>query len=217
MVGYSQYLILPQSEHAISCQSTLAVDGERLTLMMMCRSTGHICRLSTAQLLPDRSESELSLYPAEQHRSSEHIPVQMTKLMYHHRSTSSIHMNSDHGTHRSITSSNWITWGQISSTASRTTRLDVSTASRVYVVPYMMVSAIDQADFTMVQLGFTIGTSSSLFNAIIQTANATLLGIDTDSSIIQGLIDGVLSNVGADLRDSEVSVALLSGLCMTAV
>ena len=67
-----------------------------------------------------------------------------------------------------------------------------------------------QADFAMLQLGFTIGTSSSLFNAIIQTANATLLGIDTDSSIIQGLIDGVLSNVGADLRDSEVSLAFIS-------
>ncbi|KAK9899955.1 hypothetical protein P389DRAFT_156803 [Cystobasidium minutum MCA 4210] len=56
--------------------------------------------------------------------------------------------------------------------------------------------------------GFVIGTSSSLFNAIIQTANATLLGLGDGEGIVETLLDGLLSDIGADLRSSEDDLAI---------
>lgn len=53
-----------------------------------------------------------------------------------------------------------------------------------------------------------IGTSSSLFNAIIQTANATLLGLGDGEGIVETLLDGLLSDIGADLRSSEDDLAI---------
>jgi lysophospholipase len=58
------------------------------------------------------------------------------------------------------------------------------------------------------QFGFVIGTSSSLFNAIIQTANSTLLGIGDGSGIVENLLDGLLADIGADLRNSEDDLAI---------
>ena len=60
----------------------------------------------------------------------------------------------------------------------------------------------------IVQFGFVIGTSSSLFNAIIQTANSTLLGIGDGSGIVENLLDGLLADIGADLRNSEDDLAI---------
>lgn len=56
--------------------------------------------------------------------------------------------------------------------------------------------------------GYTIGTSSSLFNAIVQTANATLLGLGDGDGIVESLLDDLLSNIGAGLRDSQDDLAI---------
>merc|ERR1712093_138795 len=56
--------------------------------------------------------------------------------------------------------------------------------------------------------GFVIGTSSSLFNAFVQGANATLLSLGDGSGIIEGLLDNLLSDIGANLRDSEDDLAI---------
>lgn len=56
--------------------------------------------------------------------------------------------------------------------------------------------------------GYTIGTSSSLFNAIVQTANATLLGLGEGDGIVESLLDDLLANIGADLRDSQDDLAI---------
>lgn len=58
------------------------------------------------------------------------------------------------------------------------------------------------------QFGFVIGTSSSLFNAIVQTANATLIGLGDGKGVVEGLLDNLLSDIGANLRDSEDDLAI---------
>lgn len=55
---------------------------------------------------------------------------------------------------------------------------------------------------------FLVGTSSSLFNAIVQTANTTLLGLGDGEGIIENALDGLLGNIGADLRSSEDDLAI---------
>lgn len=56
--------------------------------------------------------------------------------------------------------------------------------------------------------GFVIGTSSSLFNALVQTANATLLGIGDGEGVIENLLGDLLANIGLNLRDSEDDIAI---------
>lgn len=55
---------------------------------------------------------------------------------------------------------------------------------------------------------FLVGTSSSLFNAIVQTANTTLLGLGDGEGIIENALDGLLGNIGGDLRSSEADLAI---------
>lgn len=55
---------------------------------------------------------------------------------------------------------------------------------------------------------YAIATSSSLFNAIVQTANATLLGLGDGDGVIEGLLDDLLANIGGDLRDSQDDLAI---------
>lgn len=47
-----------------------------------------------------------------------------------------------------------------------------------------------------------------MFNAIIQTANATLLGLGDGDGIVESLLDDLLANIGVDLRNSEDDLAI---------
>ena len=58
------------------------------------------------------------------------------------------------------------------------------------------------------QFGYTIGTSSSLFNAILQTVNATLLGLSDGSNVLDSLLDDLLADIGGSLRNSEDDLAI---------
>ena len=60
----------------------------------------------------------------------------------------------------------------------------------------------------MLQFGYTIGTSASLFNSILQTVNATLLNLADGSQVINGLLDDLLADIGGSLRNSEDDLAI---------
>lgn len=60
----------------------------------------------------------------------------------------------------------------------------------------------------ILQFGYTIGTSSSKFNTLLQKVNATLLGVAGDAEILAKALEDLLANIGGDLRNSEEDLAV---------
>ena len=58
------------------------------------------------------------------------------------------------------------------------------------------------------QFAFLIGTSSSLFNAIVQTTNSTLLDLSEDQGFVEEVISDLMTDMGSQLKDSEDDLAI---------